>query len=403
MERPGEDTLIKYFTGGCKAQEQEAVRLYLAMGVDHDYITSCMIAAAKRSGADQLPQWTGDKQLSAWNKFNNLQAQVPVTIVKNNRSWQRFALAAAIACALSIALFWIKPSGKQENSTAKSAVKIKTDYAPGTNKALLILSDGSRIDLNEADSGSLAVDGQTAIRKTAGDQLVYGGLNTGPDQLRNPAFQEQSTNTLIVPKGGQYELMLPDGTRVWLNAASSLVFPVQFKGNKRQVSLKGEAYFEVAKNAKMPFIVQLEKMQVEVLGTHFNIMAYPDEPGIRTTLLEGSVKLSGAGGQQVLKPGQQGVTNGNNGFVVKTANIEQTMAWKNGQFIFDNEDMDEISRRLSRWYDVSFTDLRTDKSLTYTGAISKYKYVSEVLKMLEMTETIHYKMADGKVIVTQAE
>jgi transmembrane sensor len=408
MERPGEEILIKFFMGGCSEEEEKLITLYLAMDIDQEYITSCMRTAAQQTADVQLPEWSAGRQEQAWARFGQLQAQLPLLPVKTTPLWKRIAVAAALVCGVAVALLWTRPGDNTKDSAAHAVVKVKTDYAPGSSKALLILSDGSRIDLNNKENGSLAVDGRTVIRKKDGDQLVYAGPTTGQKgwpaggAANNGKVATVAMNTLIVPKGGQYEVVLPDGTRVWMNAASSLVFPVQFTGNKRTVTLKGEAYFEVAKNAKMPFTVQLDQMQVEVLGTHFNIMAYADEPAVRTTLLEGSVKLSAGGRQQLLKPGQEGVMNSTRGFIIKKANVEQAMAWKNGQFIFDNEDMGTISRRLSRWYDVSFTDLRKDQTLTYTGAVSKYKYVSEVLKMLELTGTIHYKIADGQVTVTQA-
>jgi transmembrane sensor len=408
MDRPGEEILIKYFMGGCTEEEEKLITIYLAMDIDQEYITSCMRSVAEKTADVQLPAWTARRQENAWARFGQLQAQLPLLPVKTTQLWKHIAVAAAVLCGVAIALLWTRPGVNPKDSAAHAVVKVKTDYAPGSSKALLILSDGSRIDLHNKDNGSLAVDGQMVIRKREGDQLVYAGETFGQNGLPagrpddNGKVAPVAMNTLIVPKGGQYEVVLPDGTKVWMNAASSLVFPIQFTGNKRIVTLKGEAYFEVAKNTKMPFTVQLDQMQVEVLGTHFNIMAYADEPAVRTTLIEGSVKLLAGGRQQLLKPGQEGLMNGSRGFVIKKANIEQAMAWKNGQFIFDNEDMGAISRRLSRWYNVSFMDLRKDQTLTYTGAVSKYKYVSEVLKMLELTGTIHYKIEDGHVLVTQA-
>lgn len=395
MERPGQDVLVKYFMGNCSEDEHIAIELYLAMDIDQEYVISCMKEAAKINEQSQLQFWNADQQLLAWQKFNHYQSQFPVKAVRSFRLWKQVTVAASILLAVSAAILLMKPPAKSDNPIAKSTVAVQTDYAPGKNKAVLILSNGKKIDLNNAQNGSLAVDGQTAIQKTGNGQLVYA------EQQGTQSLMTTAINTLIVPKGGQYELVLPDGTKVWMNAESSLVFPVQFTGNKREVRLKGEAYFEVAKNAEKPFMVQLNKMQVEVLGTHFNIMAYDDEPLVQTTLLEGSVKLRSSNGQQILKPGQQGLMGAGNRFVVKTANVEQAMAWKNGQFIFDDENMATISRRLARWYDISVTDLRQDKSLTYTGSISKYKYASEVLNMLEMTGTMKYKITNGKVIITQ--
>ena len=403
MERPGEDTLVKYFLGHCTEEENKLIELYLAMDIDQDYVAACMKEAANKMNELPAEEWTSEKQQEAWHKIGQLKLTVLAadletsdyksTAGKKITLWKSLAIAASVILCLSIAGLYFNTAKKSSQQLAKSASRVATDHAPGKNKAVLILADGRKIDLTEAKSGALAVQGETQVIKTAADELVYDENNEDSDHT--PA----AINTLVVPQGGQYTLTLPDGSKVWMNAASTLQFPARFTGNKREVALTGEAYFEVAKNAKMPFSVKLNKMQVEVLGTHFNIMAYADEPVIRTTLLEGSVKLTNSNGQQMLKPGQDGILGSTNHFKVKAANIEQAMAWKNGQFIFDDEDIPAISRKLSRWYGVTVTDQRQQKGLTYTGAISKYKYVSEVLKMLEMTGTMHFKIENDKVTI----
>lgn len=394
MERPGEEALVKYFMGKADEQEQRLIEMYLAMGIDADYVAACMKEAAQQSDKDTLKSWTAEHQEQAWNKFQQRNQLAAVIPVKKMARWKKVTIAASLILGCSVSGLYFNLHQKNHQVYAKISLPVKTDHAPGANKAVLILADGRKINLNDAKSGALAMQGDTKIIKSADGQLVY---NEDADTVVN---EVTAMNMLQVPKGGQYTISLPDGTKVWLNAASSLSFPTRFSGNKREVTLTGEAYFEVAKNAAMPFTVKLNKMQVEVLGTHFNIMAYENEPVIRTTLLEGSVKLVNAKGQQLLKPGQDGIMLASNRFVVKAANIEQVMAWKNGTFIFDDEDLAAVSRRLSRWYDISVTDLRKDKSLTYTGAISKYKYVSEVLKMLELTGTMHFKIEDRKVLIT---
>jgi len=403
MERPGEDTLVKYFLGHCTEEEEKLIVLYLAMDIDQEYVAACMKEAAAKMNAQPAEEWTSEKHQAAWHKIGKLKLSFPAADLENAdyksiagkkiRLWKSLAIAASVILCLSVAGLYFNTFKKSSPQLARSASAVAADHAPGKNKAVLILADGRKIDLTEAKSGALAVQGETQVIKTAADELVYDENNDDSDNT--PA----AINTLLVPQGGQYTLTLPDGSKVWMNAASTLQFPARFTGNKREVILTGEAYFEVAKNTKMPFSVKLNKMQVEVLGTHFNIMAYADEPVIRTTLLEGSVKLTNSNGQQMLKPGQDGILGNTNHFKVKAANIEQAMAWKNGQFIFDDEDMPAISRKLSRWYGVTVTDQRQQKGLTYTGAISKYKYVSEVLKMLEMTGTMHFKIENDKVTI----
>jgi len=395
MERPGQDTLVKYFMGGCDAAEAELVELYLAMDIDRDYITACLKEAAQKMQYEPIPNWIEESQFKAWNNFEARKSNYPQVPVKTISLWKKIAVAASVFLCIAVGAIYFKPAPDVNNTTAKRVTHhIQTDRAPGGNKATLTLANGRQIDLNDVQNGSVAVQGETKITKTTDDKLVYA---TGQESVADTALL---TNTLTTPNGGQYKLTLPDGSKVWLNAASSIQYPTKFTGNQREVTLNGEAYFEVAKNARMPFIVKLNTMKVEVLGTHFNIMAYNDEPFIKTTLLEGSVRLSNAEGHQMLKPGQVGTLADNTTrFVVNEANTEQALAWKNGQFIFANENIASISRKLTRWYDVSVTDNRKIKTLTYTGSISKYKNVSEVLKMLELTGTLHYKIEDRRVTI----
>jgi transmembrane sensor len=396
MERPGQDALISYFIGECDAEEEKLITLYLAMDIDKEYITSCLKEAIERMKGETIPDWTEADQLKIWHEFEARKVQYKQVQPQKIRIWKKIAVAASLLICASAGLFYFKSLPSLNHSIAKNEIHtVRTDRGPGGNKAILTLADGKRIDLKNARSGAIAMQGKTRIIKSADGKLIYTA------DTETAAITSSAMNTLTTPRGGQYKLTLPDGSMVWLNAASSLQFPAHFTGGSREVTLNGEAYFEVAKNAKMPFRVKLNRMEVEVLGTHFNIMAYNDEPYIKTTLLEGSVRLTHAGNVQMLKPGQEGLLSGlANQFIVRSANIEQAMAWKNGQFIFANENMQSISRKLSRWYDIRVSDNRKDQGLTYTGAISKYKNVSDVLKMLELTGTLHYKIEDGTVTIT---
>jgi hypothetical protein len=395
MERPGQDTLVKYFMGECDAAEEKLVELYLAMDIDQDYVKDCLKEAAEKMQHEPLPNWVAEAQFKAWNDFEARRVNHPLIPTKTIPLWKKLTIAASVLLCIAIGAIYLKPISGVNDKIAKSTIHhIQTDRGPGGNKAVLTLANGRKIDLNDVQNGSVAVQGETKIVKTTDDKLVYAA---GQETTADTAVL---INTLTTPNGGQYKLTLPDGSKVWLNAASSIQYPTKFTGNQREVTLKGEAYFEVAKNARMPFSVKLNNMKVEVLGTHFNIMAYNDEPFIKTTLLEGSVRLSNAERHQMLKPGQEGILADNTTrFVVRAANTEQALAWKNGQFIFENENMASISRKLTRWYDVSVTDNRKVKDLTYTGSISKYKNVSEVLKMLELTGTLHYKIEDRRVTI----
>ncbi len=270
---------------------------------------------------------------------------------------------------------------------------IKNDVAPGGNKATLQLADGSTIILDNVDNGNVANQGQTKIIKIDG-QLAYNADGSSKEILYN---------TISTPRGGQYQLILADGTKVWLNAASSLRFPTNFIGKERKVTLTGEGYFEVAKNAAMPFKVDVAgKEEVKVLGTHFNINAYEDEANIKTSLLEGSVEVTSIANKNssVLTPGQQ--------ILIKTSgqikinnqvDLEQVVAWKNGIFQFGDEmDIHSVMKQISRWYDLEVT-YKGAVSGYIGGAISRNVNVSKVLDMLEIASELKFEVKGKKVLV----
>ena len=276
----------------------------------------------------------------------------------------------------------------------------KNDIRPGGNKAILTLADGTKVVLDDAREGKLQEQGNTTIIKLDSGRLAYNTRSGSP--LLEKIVQY---NTLTTPRGGKYCVTLPDGTIVWLNASTTLRFPVAFVGKTRKVEVKGEAYFEVAKDEAMPFIVKAGNSEIKVLGTHFNVMAYADDKLLKTTLLEGSVEIvvrkQSAGEEEVpavkLVPGQQAQLDVNNALTVVNADMEEAIAWKNGFFIFKNEPIESVMQKLARWYDVNVVYETTDESILYSANISRAKNISEVLRKLEMTETIHFKI-DGKII-----
>jgi ferric-dicitrate binding protein FerR (iron transport regulator) len=209
-------------------------------------------------------------------------------------------------------------------------------------------------------------------------------------------------NTLTTPRGGQYEVMLPDGTKVWLNSASSLTYPVTFAGKERRVELTGEAYFEVAKNTSSPFFVKTSGQTVKVLGTHFNINSYEDEKCVKTTLLEGSVVITSDGNKQAvnLKPGQQSVNKAASFDVINEADIDEAVAWKNGKFLFRNTDLQTVMRQLSRWYDVDVEYQGTIAERHYRGRISRNVPVSQVFEILK-TSGINF-IINGRTIIVKS-
>ncbi|HEY9195483.1 MAG TPA: FecR domain-containing protein [Mucilaginibacter sp.] len=273
--------------------------------------------------------------------------------------------------------------------------------APGGNKALLTLADGSKITLDDAASGELARQSGTKVSKAANGRLVY---TAGDKSSKSNAdgFAQPAYNTIETPKGGQYQVDLPDGTRVWLNAGTSLRYPTNFVGAVRSVELTGEAYFEVAKNAHKPFKVISNNQVVEVLGTHFNISAYTDETSAKTTLLAGSVKVSStrASKSKLLKPGQQSdISYVNSSFSIQAVNTEEVVAWKNGYFLFNDEDLKSIMSRFARWYNVEVEYQGNVDNLRFGGMVSRSKDLAQALKIIEQTGNLKTRIEGRRVII----
>ncbi len=301
----------------------------------------------------------------------------------------RIAAAASLLLCIGLAGYYFLRQGPAVAPPV--AVQPVTNVIPGGNKAMLTLSDGSKISLEDAASGSLAQQSGATITKTANGEVIYTPANGG-------AAGTSATNTISTPNGGRWQVRLPDGTTVWLNAASSLTYPVSFAdAAQRRVTLSGEAYFEVAKDPSKPFLVETGDQHTEVLGTHFNINAYKDDGALRTTLLEGSVKVAAGHMEKIIRPGEAAVLKQGR-LQVSRADIAETMAWKNGMFRFDQETLQHIMQQIARWYDVeiTYTDEQV-KQLAFSGIISQFSDVSKVLRMLELTEQVHF-LIDGRKI-----
>ena len=304
------------------------------------------------------------------------------------RAWQ--SAAAAVLIIISTSIYYFQGSPEQVLVNTETP-RFKNDVAPGNNKAVLTLDDGSKIDLDDAKTGILASESNVDIKKTGDGKLEYTASVQDAKIIKY--------NVLRTPMGGEYQLVLPDGSKVWLNSGSTLRFPTSFVGSERIVELKGEAYFDITKNSKMPFLVRTNNaMDIKVLGTQFNIMAYDDEKNINTTLIEGSVEVLKGLGKTMLKPGQEAVLNKGSGNIkVSIADLEQAIAWKNGYFIFSNENIESIMRKVSRWYNVDVIYQGNLSNKDFVGTISRNKNVSELLKMLELTGAVHFSI-DGRRI-----
>lgn len=302
--------------------------------------------------------------------------------------------AAIVVMLISAGVYYSFQHAAKSPLTAQNKIAVKHDVDPGKNRAILTLDNGDKVVLDSARIGTLAKKGNINIKKTKDGQLIY----TVESDSNSPANDVVSYNTITTPRGGQYQVILPDGSKVWLNAASSLKFPTAFTGNQRHVELTGEAYFEVSKNPSKPFTVNVNALNVKVLGTHFNINAYSDEDAIRTTLLEGSVQLTNGPAISLLKPDQQGIIKGNNIQVVDV-DAERSVAWKNGIFEFNRSGIQDIMKQLSRWYDIEVVYTGKMPDDEFVGKIERNAKLSQVLHILELSH-VHFKIEDKKIIVS---
>jgi ferric-dicitrate binding protein FerR (iron transport regulator) len=264
------------------------------------------------------------------------------------------------------------------------------DVAPGSYGAVLTLSDGARIVLDSAGNGHIATQGGSQVLMQNG-AIVY---------EKAPAAPAVVYNTMTTPRGRQFRVVLPDGSGVWLNAASTLRYPTAFTGDQRAVELSGEAYFEIAKDERKPFVVSARGMRVQVLGTAFNLMAYPDETAVNTTLVTGAVRVVTDKSSLVLNPDQQAcLQDSAGGFTVSKPNLKEVLAWKEGRFRFDGAKITAIMRQIARWYDVDIEYRGEIPSNEFIGSISRAEYAREILGALERTGNVHFSLEGRKIIV----
>lgn len=323
---------------------------------------------------------------------NMLMAHINPQPIRHTRLWIRTAAAAVLLIGLTTGSYFMlrKPA-----ESLRVVQNQKHDLAPGRNQATLILANGQKIYLTASVKGKLAQQGTTVIQMAKSGAVTYNG------GIENAAGRTITYNTLTTKRGEQFPLVLADGTKVLLNSASSITYPVVFNGNDRQVTVTGEAFFEVVHDAAHPFKVKAAGRTVEDIGTSFNINAYDDEPLMQTTLVTGSARIIGKQQSVMLKPGQAALSDhASEKMIIKNVDLDQAIAWKNNRFLFDGDNLESIMRKVSRWYDVDIEYKDNSlKTQIFSGTISRYKNVSSVLRKLELTRVAHFKLEDRKIIV----
>jgi ferric-dicitrate binding protein FerR (iron transport regulator) len=381
----------KFRNGACTSEEEEQLIRYQD--------------SFRLLEEDSRKETAADRQLKSriYQRIAQTIHNRPTAKIHPIRWW---SAAAAVGVIVAGLVLWQTGKGPQTPVLSGSAAKAAPNnrpvpITPGSNKAILTLGNGDTIVLDDAADGLVAQTGGTAIKK-----LKKGWLSYSADAQQLPGAKtagtagESTLNTIAVPRGGQYMVALPDGTKAWLNSASSLTFPVRFNTTERRVTLKGEGYFEVSKDEQKPFVVDAGLAEVKVLGTEFNINAYSDEKDVKTTLLSGSVRVFHDGGSALLDPGEQGIVAPSRpGIVRKKVKVSQVVAWKTGYFVFTNNTIQDIMRQIARWYDVDIEYEGAIPQGHFGGTYSKEKDIQQLLKALEITGSIHFKIIGRRIIV----
>ncbi|GAA3949884.1 DUF4974 domain-containing protein [Chitinophaga oryziterrae] len=373
-----QDLMRRYFNGTATPEEEEALMRWLSDSKNEAAVKAVMDDVWKDS-TDAPDIYTEEQSRQL------LQNILSVKVKHTNRTiW--WSAAAAVLLLILAGGWWVRTENKRP--IAGQSIK---DIGPGGNKATLTLANGSVIVLEDAKNGALSKQGTVTVVKLKSGQLAYNNEN---GKSKEPA----ALNTLATPRGGQYQVTLPDGTIVWLNSASSITFPTSFTGRNREVALKGEAYFEVAANVKQPFMVKVNKMEVQVLGTSFNLMAYSDEQTVKTTLVDGAVKVVQESKDVILKPGQQAQTDNNGDIKVVKADLDATIAWKNGLFTFNDATIEDVMRQLGRWYDMEIVYPEGIPQDHFRGEMFRNENMSSILKILKASG-VNFSIQGRKIIV----
>lgn len=383
----------KYLNQRCSPDEISQLLNYFDTAPNDDKLLGQLIEGVlNQQGASDLDTETRQRLDTC---LENIMAKRTMP-VKTRKIWLRplyirWAVAATLFVTVGAAYFYFTQTA--DTSTTDKVGIASAELKPGKEKAILTLADGTVIDLEQAGNGKLENKAGVLVTKTADGKLIYDTKNgVSPSG-------EISYNTLVTPRGGQYKVILPDGSAIWLNAASSLRFPTHFVGDERRVELSGEGYFEIKKNTDQPFVVVSEGQEVTVLGTHFNINAYRENNFIKTTLLEGAVKINKGEQSCLLAPGQEAsLSSANSRFSIeKNVDVDAAIAWKEGRFSFDETNIKEVMQQISRWYDVEVVYKGDFSNVELTGLISRAADASDVLKLLKGTQQVDF-IISGRII-----
>lgn len=370
-----EELIAKYLSGVCTSAERTMVEAgFLAdLKKYHEEIAAEEIEVAYSRMRRLLPK---DKQLQEKLYFHK-------------KLWQKASIAASLLIFLGFALYL---SSVYFGKASHVIVAQGNDILPGRNGATLTLANGEKITISDSITGQLAEESGVSIIKDKNGQVNY---------IKNDSYKKGNINTLETAIGQQSSVKLPDGSIVYLNAASKLVYPTSFSQQKnREVELSGEGFFEIAKDAHHPFIVKTTGQEIEVLGTHFNLNSYANEPGVITTLMEGRIKITVPGlANEILEPGDQ-ATLRDTELNIRKVETEYALSWKNGYFMFDHETLDEIMTKLARWYNVKVVYRHSDlMNRRFFGSISKYENVSKILEIMEKTNVANFTISGNTIFI----
>lgn len=369
--KEAKDLLGKYEQGLCNAEELAWIESwYIHLNEDKELAL----------GADDL-----DASETRMMRALNIERTRTVPL------WKKLSVAASILLVSTFSFYFLKHKDVGQDNFPNQA--LKASIQPGGNKAVLILADGREIDLEEIAKGEFTQLSGVTITKKASGEIIY-DVNSEQDA----ADAQSDYHTVATPRGGTYQVLLEDGSKVWLNAASSIKFPSAFASSERIVELKGEAYFEIAKNSSRPFTVKVEGQSIRVLGTKFNVNSYTDENELTTTLLEGSVRVSNQVGNVVLKAGEQSQGTLNQAIKLREVETSEFLAWKDGMFSFHRTDLQTVLRQFERWYNIDVTFEKDVPDIFFTGKIYRNLNLDEALNSLTFLG-VRFKIENRKVTV----